>query len=874
METPKYKFYIGISQPYLVLSSGTIDSSGVEKPSNESDDKYYSKTPFSSKHTDGLYVNANLTGENSYAFFYDADRNLISKILIDKNSIITKPVKAEYYAILFTKEDTEIVLNAQLKANLVYEISHVNPHYKKLSKKYSKENNQTFFRETLDGKVMLIGSDYEKIYLSDIESEFLFIVSKLSNLKNYNLYFKGSFAKTDCKLDVYKKKAELKISAIDSYSKILNSYENTYDLIKLAPAKTSVSLYKRPLIQVYIKGGRTISHFIGGTYWEDDVIDVIDDHNALVNTYYFALISNFNEMQMAAYAPETPSQYKGNGGIYTDTRGRTLKVVKVASVKDKFTGKYAKDKAYNITSGDTVSNYHMVIAGSDRFILDIYVLRLFDRSGDTIGESDYIFALPGDTNLNDIYINGFDSIPMTNTKTQFKFSIENIFLQGIYSRLLCDVDKVENLDTYNLPSNDFVQDNRNYKRCIGLKGGLSIIHMSNIAVDTPTKYGTNDSGKYFTDKIFPSASGFGKLYPVCRSSWVNTSIWFSYTPLYSISEPVYRKKYTVKDAISIADAIKALLHEIDPSIKHEATEEYSSFLYGGSSPIGLHRFYTFITQKSNILKGEYDQAAQKAEITLKAIMDMLRDCFRCYWFIENNKLKIEHIQYFRFGQSYPSYPPSPTDIQFDFTKELDAFNKQRADYFQGEIDYDKTELASRYEFNWMDSCTDLFSGMALSIDSSYIQKDKVEEINASNFTSDIDYMLFEPSNFSNDGFALLCPVLVNGKYELPIIETSIKDETNHVYNISVQNWYASWLYLINTYLFDLPARKISVNYGPTDLRVKGIKTCMSHDVSFISEHDPQMFKAIKTHRGNGIIDEMSIDLDTRVVKAKLLYSPI
>jgi len=36
----------------------------------------------------------------------------------------------------------------------------------------------------------------------------------------------------------------------------------------------------------------------------------------------------------------------------------------------------------------------------------------------------------------------------------------------------------------------------------------------------------------------------------------------------------------------------------------------------------------------------------------------------------------------------------------------------------------------------------------------YTQKDKTEEINISQFSSDVDYMLFNPSNFSDDGFAL------------------------------------------------------------------------------------------------------------------------
>lgn len=55
-------------------------------------------------------------------------------------------------------------------------------------------------------------------------------------------------------------------------------------------------------------------------------------------------------------------------------------------------------------------------------------------------------------------------------------TISNLFTYRIYRRLLCDVDTVEDSEgvknTYDLPSDDFVADNRNYKKCIGLKGGM------------------------------------------------------------------------------------------------------------------------------------------------------------------------------------------------------------------------------------------------------------------------------------------------------------------------------------------------------------------------------------------------------------------
>lgn len=283
----------------------------------------------------------------------------------------------------------------------------------------------------------------------------------------------------------------------------------------------------------------------------------------------------------------------------------------------------------------------------------------------------------------------------------------------------------------------------------------------------------------------------------------------------------------------------------------------------------MERFYVYITQKTNILKGDYDRPAQKAEASLEELMKMLRDCFRCYWYIEDNKFKIEHIYFFMNGGSYSG----KSNYQLDFTKLTDQFNKKLSSYFQSEIEYDKSDLNRRYEFAWMDDVTDLFGGNTIDVKSNYIQKDKTEEINIGQFSSDVDYMLFNPSNFSEDGFALLCPVKNGSTLELPIITVNgLVDENKDIYTAVAQNWYASWIYLQNFYLWDMPAYSIEsnvLNY----LYARDIKKCMKHTIEFPTEEDLDELELIKTAFGNGKIDEISISLDTRMAKVNLLYRP-
>lgn len=822
----------------------------------------------------------------------------------------------------------------------------VNPHYKDLSKKYAKESGQEFFRISLDGKINLFGQDYELIANSGLEDQLIFIIDKYNRISGKWIeYYKGEFNKTDCKLDYDKKKCELKTTAIDDYSEVMNKYENNYDLIKLAPEITRIDLHKRSLMQVYVSGANSITNFFGGTYWEDDVNSAIDSHDDLINKYYFSYIKAGNEFYVRG------AGISGVNGVYAGTNGYW-----------------------------SCWNGYTCYMGTDTPLTNAYIYIKRNNDGTVLYRSvkQWMF-----TNAGNCYI-GRENIEMVNVSNPSdKFTIESPFVYHIYRRLLCDVDTVKDSEgvknTYDLPPDDFVTDNRNYKKCIGLRGGL--FFCTSRAVDEPTKYGLNDYNQYFTNQFIPSSVGIGRALPISKNSWANASLWYVYDSYYEYFEEILRKQYTLKDSYSIGAAIKAILKKIDPTISHEPTVEYSQFLYGNDNPLGLAKFYVYITQKTNILKGNYDRPAQKVETSLEELMKMLRDCFRCYWYIENNKFKIEHIYFFMNGGSYSSQ----SSYQLDFTALTNQFNKKLSSYFQSEVEFEKSDLNQRYEFGWMDDVTDLFGGVAIDVKSQYIQKDKTEEINIGQFSSDVDFMLFNPSNFSDDGFALLCPIIPNlartsevtyNKYisykgvisnisdwnmitakvnpgsvlriyspnyiagsigalgyssqkvtsgrvsyvdmqnlpsdengykvfniplgieyiyiniktssgdftysmklyvdnmlQLPIITVEdLIDENGDTYKAIAQNWYASWIYLQNLYMYDMPAQNIESNVVGT-LHVQDVKKCMKHTIEFPSEEDLDELELVKTAFGNGKIDEMSFNINTRQAKVNLLYRP-
>lgn len=792
----------------------------------------------------------------------------------------------EYFAIN-NKSSNEVGINEE---TLFYEGSLVTPHYKTLSKKYSKENSQQFFRQSLEGKVVFFNGDYEKINASSLNTKFALYV-----YSNNQLYVSTTFSKLDCKFDKSKKSAEPKLTIEDDYSVLLNRYENTYDLIKLAPAITRATYKKRPALQLYVQGGNTVSTYFNGLYEEEEVSEVVDDEKTLLNAYHFGKAQTFQELNIPFFEAYMPSPVFVFNGIdsWVSLSGAKL-TLQVVYTKGQYLGDsiVSPPEIYSLSS-DSRDNYALEADGGGDFTnyyaaYDIYKIvwvGIEEQGTNFRWESERLYTIREGT-----YLKAADSGYTMVDGAGHKYDLaKDVVSYNIWARLVGDSVELP----HDLTSDDFALPRANYKKCVGLSGeGLSTsIYQSTQTSKEPTKYGVTDYGTYFTNTFFdiPADSNpYTTFLPLARNSWVNSALWVTSDLLSKLTDSEgqkYEDKYTtdvtLKDGFQLTDVIKALLKEVDPSLKHEATEDYSLYLYSGKTNVvnGYLNYKYLITPKSNILKGNYDQAAQKAELSFKDLMDMLRACFRCYWFVDEQKrFRIEHISYFMRGGGYTD---ESEVVQLDLTKLPDKFNRKMYAFFQNEIAFDKAELVSRYEFSWMDAVSDAMGNIAIDIKDLYTQKDKSENISATKFSTDIDLMLLLPTNFSNDGFALIA---VDETNAVPTIPTYLWDETRKAaYYIKAQNYPLAWSRLINNYLYDMPGKNISYNtVPPVDKEfadaviigpVKQIKKCMTHSIQFPVHSDPSPMRLIRTEIGDGTISEMLINIDTQMVSATLQYYP-
>ena len=700
----------------------------------------------------------------------------------------------------------------------------VKPIYKDdLAKDFEQESNQQFFRQKLSGKLTFINDDYSLIKNQTFDTEFGVVIYISYDMgQTWTNYWSGLFWKTDCEFDDDGETCVVTPSVNDVYRNVIAGMEKEYNLIDLAPVIQQLNFDKRPMIQVYVPGESAIGCFLAGMWWEQECTPESD-----INVLTAVGDGKLNFAENAA-----------------------LRIVDIS-------GNMSPQLPDLMTSNDTTSTLWSINS-------DGYTLRYAEDTSDPDDNFTYWEIVRNSDNVRlwyKRYTNTYEYPPYTVTLNPVEGTVAtgdvtiDVHDMRVYTRYVLDVPQISGVGTFKLGDDDIVGNNRNYNRVIGY-GIDDVIYFSSTFTTTPTPWGIYQPGQYYQP---PYLYWDPEIWPVARTTWGRISIWYTASALDWYAEEAGRQPYTLRDAYPIASVISVLLGQIAPGITHQQTTAYSQFLYGTNPLLGITQAL-FITPKSNIISAGYDQPAQKAPITLKRVMDMLRDSFRCYWYIEDNKFKIEHIRFFNNGGAYSGTPV----VGRDLTTEKVSRNGKDWAFVTSQYKFDKPEMAARYQFGWMDDVTLLFDGFPIDIVSKYVNPDNIEQIEIAQFTSDIDYILLNPGEISKDGFVLLSAILQSGTYKLPYVNFEYHN-TKHI----LQNAYVSFMFLQQYYAYDMPARNYKINGEPfTALGIKKLKT---QTLKFPAFNDPNTLQLIKTHLGNGMIQKMSVNLSSRNANTTLKY---
>lgn len=699
--------------------------------------------------------------------------------------------------------------------------------------KWEKDAGEQYFRKKWSGELTFVRGDYTFIVGADIETEF-FLTIEQDGTEAY----KGRFSKTDCAIDYDNENVVVTPEVYDAYSVILSGIDKEYDLYKILPDIQPIQLDKRSMVQIYALGEEKVSCFLSGMTWEEDC-EVVDSENDLLTKYHFGKmyarrIVDFN----GSMTPKLPNAIWG-------------------------------------TIPASTTNWSVTMSG--------YTLKLVTQAG-TGGGGTRVYTIVRTSDNKELWqftqnaqaeeLHEFTMTPISGSGATG--NVEVYFRDvTFFGRYLCDKEKVTIgatiLTTGALSSEDMVSNNRNFHRALAYVSTNTILIYDGIGRTITNWY--YDDGKYYQKPPHGGSTGIPDYYPIAQTYWTNVSFWYRFDLNDNVIEPNFRKEYTLKDSYSLASVLDRLLNKItedagdmdyDGMINFYDEEWYSRFFYG-INPITNTDYRIFLTPKSNILAGEYEQPAQTAPITLRKVLDMIRDVFRCYWWIERNEdegewgLRIEHISYFLGGGKYFATP----SIGIDLTTLINPRNGLSWGFGVNSVKYDKTALPERYEFAWADESTEYFKGEPIDIVSKYTDKGEVESITINDFSSDVDYMLLNPSVFNKDGFALLCAEEVSiGVWKIPYLQ--VND------NVTLQNGFLSFYNSQQFYLYDMPAWSIKVN-GASRQSI-GVKRTMTQEVSVPSrEFDLQ--KLVRTSVGDGQIESVSQNTESEMLEIELVFEP-
>ena len=726
-------------------------------------------------------------------------------------------------------------LTIKLKINGVYTQNDVHPIFgDDIKINISREENQIFKREKIEGTFKFVGNEFDLIYQCSIFTKFTLEIYRED-------VFVGSagFIRTDCEFNLDDKICSVKLTTKDIYEKILNGYENKYNLVKLAPQRESVTMTKRAVLQFYVRGEKVVTNVVGGVHYEQSCKEVYDA-DKLKDIYHFG-----------GYLPLS----------YIDIK----KIIDVTAPAD-ILGRYFIDTS--IVSGRSII---YINGNNSRYRIQItylgteWRLILIDSTPDKalagasipsmqIGSQDITFEKAGSSGGN--YASGtFNSDGDLYCRVLLPKHFDNSYERNM-------ADDITDYDS-NYP----------YVGSVSLDKFAPKMKMVVDKSNAPTEWGIDSEGAYF---VYPTLTadqqknGSSPI-PIGQSHWERMSSWLLSDDDVNNLVDDFDDTFVLKDSYPIWSAIAVLLKEIDDTITFEGTQDYSMFLYlSGTNPyiysydFPSHRNALHITPISNIKKTFYEQAAQRGEISLKQILDMLRNVYNCYWFIDSdNRLRIEHIVYFKNGNSYTSEKPTPS---IDVTIKKNLPTGESWGFAQNTVEYETDKCPARYEFKWGDKCTYPFVGEPVDVKDIYLDASRKESVGIENFLADIDYIVSNPSGVSDDLFAVFEVNKLTKKVD--ILDVRLNDASP---KYKVQNPYLSMIVAERFYYpFDLSGWKAYAGKYELDVyKTKGIKKqTLSCPLSLA---EMRSIGIIRTEVGNGTIDKLEAEINTLYAKNTIYY---
>lgn len=778
--------------------------------------------------------------------------------------------------------------------NLIYETVG-DPHLKKvlwdnkLSVKWYRETDEIFYRLKLEGEIVFTG-ELAKAIAEDMGADGwikLSLEESISALEKKSVDFK--IAKSDCKINpkrVLKEDGTLELvyvvstnnfTTLDDYYKFLENYEKEFDLIKLKTPRTTSSYIRRPALQIYVPGQNYIGNFLGGNYWEVSVTGE-SNTNRLYTKNHFYPVRLLYEINLSYYSNNGVEIEQAEGkyrGIIVPTLWSLdpfgIYLIGIQCPQYLYReGEDELDFTTRIRMGDSGTS-----TGGTSLIGTIE-----DSGGNSLGllPLTSAWAIVGDSSIPTDYWNfnnafGFDGNSSYKPDDNIYTSVEKIFYQPLFARWILPSETFGRT-TESIPVDDFASVGNLQYRYVSEGRSNDLIVEWGKHTSEETEWGKNDEGFYYERPDY-------RYCPLLRSAWTDESFWLDRESFNSTLEESGRQEVEIKDAYRLDNVLKYLFAAVKQG---EGVDNPMDLFYDdvhGDLPFPefCQPELFYITPKSNILKGQYSMAAQKAPITLKNLTDFLKQFLNIYWVATGNTIELRMWGQ-NNGQGFP-------DALFNLSGSSGIKNPRNGkpwNWANEAIEFDGSDIPERSSWAWMDESTPPFNGHVFLNQGALVKADSKEEVRTSIFTADFDYMTISPGECSQDGFAIWKLNEMTEKYEIgPVNYLGVEYTVGNV-KLSVsylqhpRGDYSPLLvkrptrFYKHLYWEDYTYEAVTIK--PTANETVKAPYPLIENSSFKSILNiPALERGIKTIFGAGEVTEATVNILSRIVTYKLKHNP-
>lgn len=811
-----------------------------------------------------------------------------------------------------TRNRYKFTLTASLLDEIIFS-QQVYPQFSDLNMKYTKEADQVYYTPSFDSKLSFVDEEFDLIVGQDLRVKF-----SLSMQDTYHIFStkQMSFMRTDCEIDVNHKLVTVTPKLFNPYKKLIDKRDEEYSVVDMDLYTKTLNFYLNTQLQVYAQEDNVIN--LIGLYGKgiQHIVTPQHNHYALTRGEY----DNTNDarnpvtgpgMNFSGY-PIIAAVLVGTGddprfvGTFTaianvgdfmqaNIDGRVVYYYNGPVLQSAYRGNYV---LMNRAGGNAEVTFglagpYMRTGNFESFYLDTNQVSIVrTEEGETIG----VKVSQGNVHINDAY-------SLTSGSFQTDIGTVNFTcrIYVLYTGLVTGRKVSTPLGPF--PTGDDVVDitaefNQNYKTRYPC--GNNALYTPNLVSQrfvfshrtssTPTPYGKVAN----TDLYYNTPDDTNVYLPIKKDSWfgghsfwllIRNSVLDYYLVVYNNvgfyttenQYPALRIQKSVTDFYSLYDVIHGMLQKIAPEIVFLHDTTHSQFLFSQINPVTEDsQLEKYMTQKSNVLKLDYDYPAWKAPLKWSQLEELLKNAFNCYtelFYDESDNswhLRIEHIKYFINGHTYEVLEGNTAVV--DLTQARDGFNMELLSFRTNRWKYDTESQANRYEFGWMDTQTEVFDGKPLIVTQEYnlYEDNKKEELNISWFDTDIDFAMSVTSEISSDGF-MLVSAQSDGFIEFVNASTQVN-------NPGMQNYSLSFDYLIPAFhLCDKYAEYMQIEGTDTLLAITPRKKMrIAEDIQFkVPENvEIQPSNLVKTEAGFAEIDSITIDMTDNSCTATLRYETL